>query len=105
VDFSTANKASVSIGKIDKLLEMTATKQAELGATMNRLECIMTNQTTMVENVSSALSSIQDADIAEETSSYVKAQIQVQTASALFSQVRNLHYELTMMLLESALSL
>ena len=45
---------------------------------------------TTIENASAALSTIMDADIAEETSNYTKAQILQQTSSTLLIQANNL---------------
>lgn len=61
-----------------------------MGAVQNRLGSAQEALMTTIENASAALSTIMDADIAEETSNYTKAQILQQTSSTLLIQANNL---------------
>ena len=57
---------------------------------MNRLDAALSSLTTVIENNTAAKSTIMDADIAEESAEYTKAQILQQTSSALLVQANAL---------------
>ena len=66
-DITDADKAQLVIGNIDKFIAKVDSKRAELGATQNRLESTIRNQSNVSENVSAARSRIRDTDFASET--------------------------------------
>ena len=66
-DVSTAGTAQNTLANIDKFIAAVDSKRAELGATQNRLESTIRNQSNVSENVSAARSRIRDTDFASET--------------------------------------
>ena len=49
--------------------------QTMIGASSNRLESVLDSITTSIENLTSSLSTIRDADIAKESTDYIRHQI------------------------------
>ena len=88
--YENASAAAQYINIIDAAINQISNKKATIGATMNRLESAETSLTTTIENNTAAKSTIMDADIAEESAEYTKAQILQQTSSALLIQANSL---------------
>ena len=88
--YESASAAAQYINIIDAAINQISNKKATIGATMNRLESAETSLTTTIENNTAAKSTIMDADIAEESAEYTKAQILQQTSSALLIQANSL---------------
>ena len=89
VDFSSAESCASAIDDIDELMNVVTAKRSEVGAYINRLESVLDTQTTSIENLTAAKSTIMDADIAQESADYVKNQILQQTSAALLSQAQS----------------
>ena len=68
-------------GFMDKLSELST----NLGAVSNRLDSAGESTVTAMENTTSSLSTIRDADIAKESSAYIKAQILQQASATLLA--------------------
>lgn len=85
VSVMTDDSARNSLTKIDELMEKVTNKMTEIGAIQNRLESVIEAQETQIMTMSSANSLIKDADIAEESSSYIKSQILQQTTASLLA--------------------
>ena len=85
INISTEKGARAAIDKIDKLISKIYTKQTELGAVSNRLSSAIEFQNTQIKSTSAAMSLIQDADMAEESSKYIKSKILQDTTSSLLS--------------------
>lgn len=77
----TAGSASAQLTSIDTALKGITTRVTNIGAAQNRLEAVSDGLKVQQTNLTSALSTIRDADVAEESASYVKNQI-LQSASA-----------------------
>ena len=92
VDYAYVNASAAAqyIDIIDAAINEISNKKSTIGATMNRLSTAETSLTTTIENNSAAKSSIMDADIAEESANYTRAQILQQTSSALLVQANAL---------------
>lgn len=88
--FESASNAAQYIAFLDTAVDNISTKKATIGATMNRLDAAASSLTTVIENNTAAKSTIMDADIAEESANYTKAQILQQTSSALLVQANAL---------------
>lgn len=88
-DFTVA-KAVTLIGSADTQLKAVATSKASIGAIQNRLASAQDSLITTIENASAAKSTIMDADIAEESANYTKAQILQQTSATLLVQANQL---------------
>ena len=60
-------------------------KSTELGAVQNRLDSALESIGVNIENLTSSLSTIRDADIAEVSSEYIRQQILQQASATLLS--------------------
>ena len=85
LDYSSAETAAQNIEIIDELQKEISGQNATLGAVINRLQSTLELQTTQIENLTASVSTIMDADIAQESAEYVKNRILTQTAAALMS--------------------
>jgi flagellin len=81
-----APTAQTSISGLDLAIQRVSQQRGDLGAFQNRLAFTIRSLENAVENVSASESSIRDADIAEEVSAFTRAQILVQSGTALLAQ-------------------
>lgn len=70
---------------IDDAIENVSARTALIGAYMNRVESAVDAISVQKENIVSANSSIKDADVATESSNYIKYQILQQSTATLLS--------------------
>ena len=77
--------ASGMLDKIDKVIKQISERTTTLGAAQNRIESAIESIGVQSENITSSLSTLRDADIAEESSRYIQAQILQQAAATLLS--------------------
>ena len=70
---------------IDNLLSKVSAKQVEFGAVQNRLESALEEIATHYDNLVSSRSTLRDADIAKESSEYIRGQILQQASATLLS--------------------
>ena len=86
---STNNKIvggqSQMLDKIDDIINEISKRATTLGAAQNRIESAIESIAVQSENISSSLSTLRDADVAEESSSYIKAQILQQASATLLA--------------------
>ena len=73
------------LDNIDKSLNDVTARKTEIGAAQQRVSSAMEVTNVMSTNLTAANSLIKDADIAEESSNYIKNQILQQTASSLLA--------------------
>ena len=85
VNASDANSARNALTNIDNLLAKINTRQTEFGAAYNRLESALEAIGVNIENLTSTQSTIRDADIAEESSAYIRNQILQQASATLLA--------------------
>ena len=69
----------------DAALTSLTTKQTQIGAYQNRLDSAANALTVQFDNITSSLSTIKDADVAAESSSFIQAQILQQASATLLS--------------------
>ena len=86
VNIKTESKASQSISKIDEVMESLITKQTELGAVSNRIKSTIEFQQVQKDSKIAMLSVVKDADMAKESSNFIKSQILQQTTASLLAQ-------------------
>jgi flagellin len=86
IDVSTLNGAQNAISAIDAALTTVSLNQSKAGAFINRLNDIVTNQTSMQSNMTTSRSAIQDTDYSAETTNLAKSQIISQAATAMLAQ-------------------
>lgn len=79
----TTNKSYLQ--NIDTLLTAVTSKQTEFGAIQNRLESALEAISVSYDNLVSSRSTIRDADIATESSAYIRSQILQQASATLLA--------------------
>ena len=77
--------ARAFLSNIDDALNDVTARKTEIGAAQQRVSSAMEVTNVMSTNLTAANSLIKDADIAEESSNYIKNQILQQTASSLLA--------------------
>ena len=77
--------ASTMLTKIDDVINTISGRITTLGAAQNRIKSAIESIDVQSENITSSLSTLRDADIAEESSNYIQAQILQQAAATLLS--------------------
>ncbi len=76
---------SKTLGMIDNAISLVSNKQTEIGAVQNRLESALDSISVAYDNLVSSRSTIQDADIAELSSEYIRQQILQQASATLMA--------------------
>ncbi len=79
------NGQNAMLGVIDKVINEISSRVTTLGAAQNRIDSAIESISVQSENITSSLSTLRDADIAEESSSYIQAQILQQAAATLLA--------------------
>ena len=77
--------SSVLLNTVDEIIDRVNERQSTLGAYQNRLESALDEISIQYENLVSSRSTIRDADIAEESSAYIRSQILQQAAATLLA--------------------
>ena len=85
VNVSTTTNARNALDDIDAVLDIVTAKQTEFGAIQNRLESVIDSLDVSIENTTSSLSTIKDADIAKVSSDFIRAQILQQASATLLA--------------------
>ena len=83
--FTNDATAQAFLNNVDNALADVTDRKTQIGAAQQRVSSAMEVTKVMSNNLTSAKSLIQDADIAEESSNYIKNQILQQTASSLLA--------------------
>ncbi len=86
VDGDTPDKATAAIDFIASALQKVSDQRANLGAIQNRLEHTIANLDNVVENTTSAESSIRDTDMASEMVKYSNNNILAQAGQSMLAQ-------------------
>ena len=79
------NSAREFITAIDEAIDNIALRCTKIGAYMNRLDSAIDSTDIQSENLTEAISTMKDADVAEESSNYIKFQILQQSTATLLS--------------------
>ena len=77
--------ASAMLGFIDNAIEEISDRVTKIGAAQNRVESAITALDVQSQNLTSSLSTLKDADVAEESSNYISAQILQQASATLLA--------------------
>ena len=83
---STAEFSNDAIGTLDNALQRINKQRADLGAYYNRMEHAAKGLMVAYENMSASESRIRDVDMAEESVSFTKNQILVQSGTSMLAQ-------------------
>ena len=86
VAVSSAALAVSAISTVDRALQSVSTLRSNLGAYQNRLEFTVNTLAIQEENAAASESAIRDADIAQETIAYTRAQILVESGTSVLAQ-------------------
>ena len=86
LSISTLESSRGVLSGIDLAIQKVASVRGDLGAIQNRLGFTIRSLENAFENVQASESTIRDADIAEEVSAFTRAQILVQSSTALLAQ-------------------
>ena len=81
----TGTTAASMLTKLDTAIKTVSGRVTTLGAAQNRIESAIESIGVQSENITSSLSTIKDADVAKESSEYIKSQILQQAAATLLS--------------------
>ena len=81
----TGIETEEAFNSINEFLNLLSEKSTELGAVQNRLESALDEISTQYENIVSSRSTLQDADIAEVSSEYIRQQILQQASATLMA--------------------
>jgi flagellin len=82
--------AGEAISRIDDAITMVSNVRGQLGAYQNRLEHAVTNLDSTEENLTSALSRIEDVDMAEEMTEYTQSSVLQQAGVSVLAQANDL---------------
>jgi flagellin len=83
---TSANGGANILSAIDTAMQNLNTQRAGFGAAMNRLQDASSNNVSTQTNLSSALSTIQDVDVAAETANLAREQVLAQAGASVLSQ-------------------
>ncbi|MBI2951132.1 flagellin [bacterium] len=86
VAVNSITSARSALAVLDLAVSTVSQQRGDLGAFQNRLGFTIRSINNTIENVQASESSIRDADIAEEVSAFTRAQILVQSSTALLAQ-------------------
>ena len=85
ISVTSATAGSLVVNAVQQL----ATERATLGASQSRLEVASAQLQVQYENLESAISRIRDVDVAQEATQLAKAQILVQSGTAMLAQANS----------------
>ena len=86
LDVTTSQKASDAISIIDQAINKVSIERTNLGAFQNRFEHTISSQENATDNLTSAQSGIEDADMAKEIGESSKSQMLMQAAQAMLKK-------------------
>jgi flagellin len=87
---STSEAALTALSNIDSAISSVASARANIGSLQNRIDAAVANLSVASENITAAESRIRDADIAFETSQFVRNQILVSAGVSILAQANTL---------------
>ena len=80
-----AKTSTYMLGTLDRVISRISDRITTLGAAQNRIESAIESIGVQSENITSSLSTLRDADVATESSNYIKAQILQQASATLLA--------------------
>jgi flagellin len=85
-DITTPERAQSALTRVKLAIDSIAHTRASLGAVQSRLTMTNEQLRTTNENLSASTSRITDTDVAEESTSFAKLQILIQSGTAMLAQ-------------------
>lgn len=86
LNMNTEEGAQSAITALDEAVSMVSGIRAKLGAYQNRLDHSIANLDTTGENMTEALSRIEDVDMAEEMANYTQKDVLTQASTSMLAQ-------------------
>lgn len=90
INISTEQEARAAIRKIEEALQNVSLHRADLGAMMNRLQFNIENLNSQSMALTDAASRIEDADMAQEMSDFLKFKLLTEVALSMVSQANQI---------------
>ena len=90
LNLRTSTGASKAISKLDEAIQMISQIRSELGACQNRLDAATSSLDVTTENMHSAISRIEDVDMAEEMATYTQNNVLSQAGVSMVAQANEL---------------
>ncbi len=90
IDVTTVNGANKALDEFDRALSRVLSVRSSIGACENRLDYAVGSLDETSENVTAALSRIQDADMAEEMTNFTQYNVLEQAAISVLTQANEL---------------
>ncbi len=82
--------AKEMLAYLDDAIDVISDRVTKIGAVQNRVESSITALDVQSQNLTSSLSTLKDADVAEESSNYIQAQILQQASATLLATANQL---------------
>ncbi|MCR5666087.1 MAG: flagellin [Eubacterium sp.] len=98
IDVTEEDGADTAIALLDVALEKVSSTRSKLGAYENRLDYSVSSLDAFEENMESAVSRIEDVDMAEEMSEYTKQNVLSQAATSVLSQANEIPQQVLQLL-------
>lgn len=86
ISIGTQAQANAAINVLDTAVQKALDEQTRIGAYESRLDFTTQNLTTAEENVRASESTIRDADMAKEMTSYMKESVLLQASQSMLAQ-------------------
>ncbi len=90
INLTTTKGCEDAISKLDEAISRVSLVRAQIGADQNRLEYSVSSLDITSENMTSALSRIQDVDMAEEMTNYTQYNVLQQAGTSMLAQANQL---------------
>ncbi|NWK70444.1 flagellin [Bacillus paramycoides] len=90
IKISTEQEAKAAIRKIEEALQSVSLHRADLGAMMNRLQFNIENLNSQSMALTDSASRIEDADMAQEMSDFLKFKLLTEVALSMVSQANQI---------------
>ena len=98
VDVRTVNGAGRAITSFDNAIGKVSEARSRIGAYQNRLDSAVNSLDGTEENMTAALSRIEDVDMAEEMSEYTKYNVLSQAATSVLAQANDIPQQVLQLL-------
>lgn len=98
LDVTTITGADRAISKLDDALESISASRSRIGAYQNRLDHAIASLDETSQDMTSALSRIEDVDMAEEMTEYTKQQVLSQAATSVLAQANDIPQQVLQLL-------
>ena len=99
IDVTTIHGATKAMDRLDDAISKISQIRSQIGAYENRLDYTVTSLDETQENMTAALSRIEDVDMAEEMTEYTKYNVLQQAGTSVLAQANELPTQALQLLL------